>query len=248
MISSENENTWQLPLIRSIGYGLLAFAAVDLVAIFLPPSFGDAQWEFATLGDVVERVPVPLLGLVLTFWGGEDRRRIWELWFLKLASWATLLVGLLFLALIALGLSATLRINNINNVQIDNQYREAVNQAKATRTQVNRVKERVNTAKPEDLQKFLRQLDERGLTQGVQSTQELRARLVDEVKVAEEKLNKQEIDVKRNAEVFRSTKLKALLKSSLKWNLGALLASFLFVTVWRHTAWTRRRLRKKKQF
>jgi hypothetical protein len=248
MISSENENTWQLLLIRSVGYGLLVFAAIDLVAIFIPPSFGDSQWEFATLGDVVERVPVPLLGLMLTFWGGEERRRIWELWFLKLISWATLLVGILFLGLIALGLSATLRINNTNSVQIDNQYRDAVNQAKATRTQIERVKQRVNTAKPEELQQFLRQLDERGLTQGVQNTQELRARLIDEVKVAEEKLVKQETDVKRNAEVFRSTKLKALLKSSLKWNLGALLSSFLFITFWRYTGWTRRRLRKKKQF
>jgi hypothetical protein len=248
MISSENENTWQLPLIRSIGYGLIAFAAIDLAVIFIPPAFGDPQWELATLGDVVERAPVPLLGILLVFWGGEERRKIWELWLLKFVSWASLLVGILFLALIAIGLSATLRINNTNSVQIDNQYREAVNQAKTTRTQIERVKQRVNTSKPEELQQFLRQLDQRGLSQGVQNTQELRARLVDEVKVAEEKLIKQEADLKRNAAVFRSTKLKALLKSSLKWNLGALLSSVLFISIWRHTAWTRQRLRKKKQF
>lgn len=65
-------------LLRWVGYGLLVLALMDVVDILLPPQLMNPAWEFQTIGALVERVPVPLLGLALVFFDGISSRKNWE--------------------------------------------------------------------------------------------------------------------------------------------------------------------------
>ena len=56
-------------ILRLLGYGLLLMAVVDLFFLLIPPQFMNPLWEFQTMGAVVERIPLTLLGIVLTFYG-----------------------------------------------------------------------------------------------------------------------------------------------------------------------------------
>lgn len=83
-------------LFRLVGYGLLVLALFDFIHILIPLRLMNPMWEFQTTGALVERVPVPLLGLMLVFYGETSSRKRWESNLLKFLSWASLLIGLLF--------------------------------------------------------------------------------------------------------------------------------------------------------
>lgn len=102
-----------ITLVRWLGYGLLCLAFLDLAAILIPPRFMDPLWEFRSIGAIVERIPVPLIGFVMVFWGEQDYRRPGEKFILKGLTWITLLLALVLLALIPLCLVDSMRIHNL---------------------------------------------------------------------------------------------------------------------------------------
>jgi len=55
---------------RIAGYGLLGLSLFDIIDIL--SHFGDPGWEFQIVRNLVERAPVPLLGLVLVFVGEKN--------------------------------------------------------------------------------------------------------------------------------------------------------------------------------
>ena len=110
---------WQLMnLWRLSGYALLLLSLFDLVEKLIPLQLMNPVWEFQTLGEIVERVPLPLLGLVLVFYGENYRRVRGEIYLLKFLSWLALLLGVAFWLLIPLGVSNTIRIERQNQEQI----------------------------------------------------------------------------------------------------------------------------------
>ena len=78
-----------MTIVRVLGYGLLLLALFDIIEMFIPPNFMNPAWEFQTIGALVERVPVPLIGLVLVFFGERHSRTKWEIPILKLLAWLT---------------------------------------------------------------------------------------------------------------------------------------------------------------
>jgi hypothetical protein len=74
-----------------LGYGLLLSAFFDIVEMFVLPNFMNPAWEFKTFGALVERVPVPLIGLVLVFFEEKNSRSKWEFPILKLLQRIALL-------------------------------------------------------------------------------------------------------------------------------------------------------------
>jgi hypothetical protein len=62
-------------IFRVLGYGLLLLALFDILEMFIPPGFMNPAWEFQTFGALVERVPVPLIGFVLVFYGEKYSRK-----------------------------------------------------------------------------------------------------------------------------------------------------------------------------
>lgn len=225
---------WQSSvLFRLIGYGLLLFVLFDLITVFVPPRLMDPVWEFQTIGAIVERIPLPLLGFVLIFYGAENFRSKGEVLFLKILSWAALLIAILLFLLIPLGISNTLRINERNNTQLTAQATQQM-------TQLEQFQDQLNKATTNDLQTLLTRVQAQDRnSQDIKNPEELKKRLLTEANQAEENL-------KNQAESTRKSKRLELLKSSLKWNLGALIAGILFIRIWQATGWARQSTRRRR--
>ncbi len=230
MTGSQGEEGQSIYRLRWIGYGLLVLALMDAIQVLIPPAagaVGNPEWVLQTIGALVERVPVPLLGLVLVFFGEDMDRTGLEKTVLSLLSWVSLLLALLCLLLIPPGLAYTVQINNQNNQQIAAQVAGQLKQLEEVETQVSK-------GTPQDIQNLASQLNNLGLQVDSQKPEEVRGQILEKVTAAKKGIEPQ-------AQATRSNLRTALLKNSVKWNLGALISSALFFTIWRSTGWTRRR-------
>ncbi len=219
-------------LFRWVGYGLLTLAVLDIINILVPPQLTNPTWEFQTVGALVERVPVPLLALVLIFYEGANLRGKVEKTILKVLSWASLLIGVFYLLLIPLAVSNTLRINNQNNAQVLAQSNQRL-------SQIQQIKGQLNNATPQELNNLLSRLSSQGRAPNIENSGELKNQLASEIARAEKSL-------KTQSEAARANARLALLKNSAKWNLGALISGALFIHIWRATRWTRHKPRGQR--
>ncbi len=79
-----------------VGLAFLLAGGADLVLTWLPVAFGSAEWEFGTITQTLNGLPVPTLGLLLVgLWGAATARR-----------WVVLSAGIIWavLALWVLGM------------------------------------------------------------------------------------------------------------------------------------------------
>ncbi|MBW4672017.1 MAG: HpsJ family protein [Cyanomargarita calcarea GSE-NOS-MK-12-04C] len=209
-------------IMRTLGYGLLALALFDVIEIFFPPQFMNPAWEFQTLGALVERVPVPFIGFVLVFFGELHSRSKWELLLLKLFSWLCLLCAIFFMLSIPLGVMNTVRLNNQNITQTQTLSKQQFARAK-------QVEQQLSQATPEQINNFLKS---QGNSLAAKKPEELKTELLSQVTKAKEQ-------IKTQSEVAQSSRGLSLLKSSVKWNLGAMVAATLFFSIWKSTSWAR---------
>lgn len=221
-----SEQLRSISRIRLIGYGLLVLALFDIIDIFIPPNFGNPVWEFQSIGLLVERVPVPLLGLVLIFFGENYERKSWEGIILKILTWLSLLIAVLFLLLVPAGIARTLQLDRQNNQQIALQERQQLNQLK-------QVEEQLQKGTNEDIATVAAELNRLGVPVNAQKPEELKTQLLDRIATAKEQLPAQ-------AKSTRFNQRLVLFKNSAKWTLGALIASLLFLRIWQTTRWARR--------
>ncbi|WP_066381184.1 HpsJ-like protein, cyanoexosortase A-associated [Anabaena sp. CA = ATCC 33047] len=225
-VESLNSSLEFISLLRTIGYGMLLLAFVDLVEAFVPPNFMNPGWEFQTMGRIVERVAVPLIGLVFVFSGKLEKRSAWERRFLALLSYLTLLVGLLYILLVPLGVVNTIRLYNNNTNQITNQYNQQLSQA-------NQLEKRLSEATPQEIENLLRS---QGGSLNGRNPEEFKNQIASSLTQAKQQL-------KTQVETTKSAGRLSLFRSSVKWNLGALISAALFITFWRRTAWARKNTR-----
>jgi hypothetical protein len=216
-----------LALLRLVGYGLLILTLLDLGAILMPPQLMNPVWEFEALGQIVERVPVPLLALALIFFGETQLRRKWERPLLKILSWLSLAFAIFLLVTVPLwGVMNTIRINNQNSTQLTTQLN-------AQREQVAAVEEQLNQASVEDIAEFLQ-------SQGVDSQDASKEQLLAELETA-----KQRMESEFNSQ--STSRRNTLLESAIKWNLSAFISSFIFAYMWHLTRWARGSSKKAAQ-
>ncbi|MGL5082573.1 MAG: HpsJ-like protein, cyanoexosortase A-associated [Microcoleaceae cyanobacterium] len=218
-----------IPPLRWVGYGLLIFALIDSVFLLIPPQFTNAIWEFQTMGALVERVAVPLIGFALIFYGERTLRGKWEIPLLKTLSWLTLLLAILFLLLVPLGV--------LNTVRIEKQSSEQINtQRDQRKTQVQAIQQQLEQAKSEEqVETLLSRLQ--GRSPDIQGTEQLQE-VKDQLTTFLDRADKSTII---QAEEIRKNRRVTLAKNSVKWNLGALIAAVLFFLFWKSTAWARRK-------
>ncbi|PZD71655.1 hypothetical protein C1752_04999 [Acaryochloris thomasi RCC1774] len=216
-------------LFHWVGYGLLLFVGLDLAAIFYPSYFTDPAWEFQTIGQLVERVPVPLLGLLLVFFGERKPRARWEFPILKLLSWITLLAGLIFLLVIPLGITDTLRLDqmaqervNINTEQqlVRIQQVEELVQQATTPSQLAAIAQRYRVAEL-DLP-----------SSETEDVEPLRGQFSDA-------LAQRQRVLESNRLIKLTGQRNRLLKQSVKWHIGALIAAILLIGLWKGSRWAR---------
>ncbi|WP_375491598.1 HpsJ family protein [uncultured Nostoc sp.] len=212
-------NLWRL-----LGYGLLLLAFLDIIDIFVPPNFMNPNWEFQTIGRLVNQVTVPLIGILFVFSGKLAKRAKWEPRILALLSHLTLLVGLLFILLVPLGILNTIRLYNSNIDQFNIDYNQKV-------TQANQVEQQFSQASPTDIDNFLKR---QGRSIDGKNPEELKNQVLSELTQAKQQL-------KRETEANKSSTTLALFKNSVKWNLGSLISAALFISIWKETLWARKK-------
>lgn len=209
-------------LCRLVGYSMLLLTLFDILDIFIPLQIMNPAWEFQTMGALVERVAIPLVALLLVFSGKLENRSKWEIHVLRLFSRLTLLVGLLYILLIPLGVSNTMRLYNSNLEQLNQAYSQKV-------SQTNQVEQQLTQATPAEIENILQR---QGRSLDGKNPQEVKSQLLSELNQAKQQL-KTQTETKKSSETLR------LFKSSVKWNLGALVSGFLFIAIWKGTRWTR---------
>lgn len=207
---------------RWVGYGFLIYAAFDWILLLIPPRLMNPIWEFQTMGALVERIPVLLLGLLLIFFGETSFRGRWERPLVQALSWLCLVLGIIFFLMLPLGIVNTFRINQQNAVQATIEYDEQLAQALAAEQQI-------NAAAPEEI---IGILESQGAEVEVENPDEIKDILRTEINSARETLD-QEYDS------LRAGQRMSLLKNSVKWNFGALMSGVLLIYIWRSTRWAR---------
>jgi hypothetical protein len=216
-----------LAIFRSIGYGLLGLSFVDLLYVLLPLDFTNPVWEYQTIGDLVRLIPVPLLALILVFYGDSISRKVLEQRFLWLLSWLTLLIGIIFFLLIPLTISDTVRISRFNNEQISDQ----VNQQKL---QLDTTRQQLEQATPQQLQSLIPAPDENGKLPDAPATPEqAKAQVLANLQQAQEQANTQ-------ANQARANLRQNLLKNTIKLTFQLLIGGFTYLYLWSVTRWARR--------
>ncbi len=211
-MKQSNTNEWSFgPLFRIAGYALLALSLLDLIEMFVPPRFTDPAWEFQLVNNLVERVPVPLLGLVLVL-VGEQSFRIF-----KFLSSACLVVGLLFLLIVPLAASSAWRIERLNQLQFNQQT-----------AQIQQIRAQLNQATTDaEINNVLARLNPQGPPPQINNPQETKRQILGKIAQAEQ-IAKAQI-------ANRAGTTENRLKRTVKSILGALISAAVFLTIWRKT-------------
>jgi hypothetical protein len=209
-----------LVLFRVVGYGLLILTLFDVVSALVPPQFNNPGWQFQTAGGFVERSAVPLIGFVLIFYGNQELRKKRELLVLKALSWLALLSAIFYFLLVVVFFVTLPTLNDRAQAQISAQFDPKITQAKQIQTELGKM----STPQLEAFMKSSR-------TQ-ITDVTAFKAKAMQEAATIEKNLQDQ-------SSINQGSQRMALIKSAVKWGLGALVTGVLFVRLWAGTAWAR---------
>ncbi len=221
-----NQELFSLSLLRLVGYGLLAIALVEFINLIIPPRLMNPAWELQTIGAFVERIPVPLLAMVLIYYGERSYRAPVERLLLKWLSWLSLALAVFFLLMIPLSINNTFRIHYNNNAQVNLQLTQQLDQIKEFKDGL------TEATSLDQIRGVLQNQAPQVNIADSSDPQQLKDRFIQNIKRTENSL-------RSRAQAIRSGQRLALLKNSIRWNLGALIASFLFFRIWQSTLWAR---------
>jgi hypothetical protein len=223
-------------MLRFAGYGLLLLALANFGEALIPPRFGqDPAWELGTLAKLAGSSPVPIIGMVLVFYGESTARSPLGKTILKILSWLSLLLGIVYIVMTLIGISAAIRINNDNNNQAS---------AVATQqlTQFNNAKENLKNTDDENLKKAAEFIERRSpnIKLNKENATELRTQLAAEIA-------KGENDARRELEDRKARAFRQLIKQAAKSYFEALVSAVIFIGLWNQTKWTRSVVKKRKK-
>lgn len=228
-------NEWQsIFLLRMLGYCLLLFVLFDFIYLLFPPRLMNPIWEFQTIGGIIDRMALPLLGLVLVFLGEANLRSKKEIFVLKYLSWLSLVIAVLLLLLIPICLSNTLRINNLNNTNITTQATQQM-------SQIQQFEEQLGKATNNDLETLLARIKTQNNATDITNSEDLKSRLLADSNKAKKNLEAQ-------VAAARENKRLELIKTALKSILGAIISAFLLIRIWQATLWARKLTRRKDEW
>lgn len=213
--------------VRILGYGLISLAFIDFISLVIPLKLMNPVWEFQTIGVIIERIPLTLLGMVFIFYGTRDGRKIIETKLLKGISWFCLVFAIFLIITFPLNIVNGFRIYYSNSAQVNLQVANKVE----------------NINKFETDLKSAQTLEDIGSVLGKQSKKQVKfapGTNKDELKSnILENLTKNETQLKSQAKQLNSQKKLLILKQGIKWNLGALISAFIFFFIWKETTWAR---------
>lgn len=213
-------------LLHAIGYIFLIFALFDYLFILIPPQFTNALWEFQTIGQLAERSPVPLIGLVFIFYRPDKDIEIGELRFLKLLSWLCLFLGMLYLMMLPLGIRNSFRLDRANTLQLNTRIAQQQQQLQQRQNQLDQLNE-------DQLQNIFNSAIQQENAPVIETPEQLREQAMSQIELNQENLNTQ-------AETARQNLKFTLTKTSIKLNVGAMFSGIAFICIWYCTRWVRK--------
>lgn len=217
-------------ILRLVGYGLLLMATIDILFVLIPIQLMNPFWEFETVGTIVERLPIILLGLVLVFYGQKSDRAPIETMLLKSLSWISL--GMAVFLMLAIPL-------NINNAfRIYHQQTGRFNaQMVAQKDVLQQYQEKFNSVDTkEDIEAILQQQNGQKIEiPNSVNTTKLKHDILEQIQKNQEKINTQ-------VNSFKAERRSQILKKCLRWNLGGAIGAILFLLIWKGTDWARLKL------
>ncbi len=208
-------------LFRISGYAFLLLSLFDAISTFIPPQFTDRSWQFQTAGIFVEHSIAPILGFILVFYDNLNGRKEKELPLLRVLSWLSLLTGIFYLVLIFALFITPFALDVVTQERIDMQFKPKIAKLQQIQTQATKA----STAEVEAIMKS---------SKAVKTTdpQAFRSEVLQNMATAEKKL-------KQQSELTKDAQRLSLLKSAIKWGLGALVSAVVFIRIWAATDWAR---------
>ena len=214
-------------ILRLVGYGLLLMAIVDIFFLVIPPQLMNPVWEFETMGAIIERIPVTLLGIVLIYYGEKSDRAPIENLLLKIASWVSLIAAILLILMIPLSINNGFRIYHQEKAQVNARFISQKDNIAAYKEQLDLANSKA------EIQNILQQQARRKIEiPNSVDSQKLKTDIL-------QKLEKNQETINNQVNSFKAQKRMAILKKCLRWNLGGLIASILFFLIWKSTGWAR---------
>lgn len=201
--------------LRLTGYVLLALSAFDVATTVFPPDVFNPQWEFYTLGKLVDKVPVPLIGLTLVFYGGLRYRRPLEKLCLRPLALITVIVGVGYLLLIPLGISNSIRLQHLDQAQHSLQQNEQ-------KARYRQLEQQIQNASPERVFPLARRWRLVPAEAEQKAPEVVKSKALSQLKKNQTVQQQQSLAANKN-------KRQQHLKTSIKWIVGALLAGSCFI-------------------
>ncbi|WP_299487917.1 HpsJ family protein [Acaryochloris sp. IP29b_bin.137] len=212
--ASPSKSQWLSTFVlRLTGYALLLLTLVDTLATILPPQLLDPAWELETIGRLVERSPVPLIGFALVASGGRRFRQSLDRLCFKAVPALAIIIGLAYCLMIPLGISDSLRLSNQHQTASETLIQQAAD--------IQKLEQRLSEAPASDVAEWAQKFQP-NLAEG-QNQAEIKAGVLAQLKANQASLN---------AQISRASQQPAQLqKRTIKWLVGALVAglSFLYI-------------------
>jgi hypothetical protein len=220
-----------IALLRIVGYGLLLLSLIDFIALFIPVRLMDPVWELKTIGALVERAVVPLIGVALVFYREIEDRVKFGFLCLKVISWATTGVGILYFLLPPLLILNTARLSNQLTAQLNTQVEQRSAQLEFLAARL----QQVNAE--QDLRTLASRLNNPILDAAVQTktAPEIKQLLLNEVNQAKPR-------VRKEVEASMAERRFGIFKDTFRLLLGSLIAGILFLWAGYLTQWARQSL------
>ncbi len=195
-------------ILRVTGYVLLLLALIDVGDQLIPPRLMNPQWEFETIGSLVERVPVTLIGFMLVFYGGVRYRNLFEKKILRPLGFVAIFAGLCLFLMMPLTVANAVRLNNQGEEQRTAEVSEQVQRLEQLATQI-------EVASPDNVVAFAQRFN---IQEGAgQSPAEIKSALLARVQ-------SDRTTVRNQAAAARRQQRRQLFKLATKWLVGALIA------------------------
>lgn len=218
--ASENLTVYRL---RWIGYGFLLFALIDVIHILTSIQTSDPTWGLQTIGQFVERVVVPLLGFSLVFFGEFYGRRGPEKISLRILSWLCMVLAILFFLMAPAVIFQSVSLKG----QAEQQASKMVDQRLA---QLKQLEDQLNKSNPEQIKALASQLNTLGVQVDPKNPEAVKSQIKARIETFRDQLPAQ-------VQGAAATQTSGLLKNSVKWSLGAVVAGVLFLYLWKSSRW-----------
>lgn len=194
-----------------LGYVILSFTVLDYLVILTSLDLSDSTWKLDTIGKIIEQSYISLLGFILIFFRSPEYFiKQNQLRIISRLSKVALYLGIIYFLFVPLVIINSTEIININKTKI-NIYLDSLDKNSIDNSSI---KNNLNL----NLDKFPSNKKQEQLNIEIDLTEELTKEKV------KEKLVKNK---------------NFILKMTLKWLIGTVIAGASFIQIWRYTKWAR---------